>query len=101
MDEVKHFRKLMEAINVDDYNWGEVFVYDSHEDEISEVNLQNELERARFERKYGFEFDSIFDIPAERGVRHFELHNINPPKTVIVSPDMQALAAEVETLTHT
>ena len=98
MKETDQLRNLMEALDYtnDEFNWGEVHVYDSSKQEISNYNLKDELSSARFNNEYGFDSDSIFDFPIEQGVRTFQLHNANPPRTVIVSPDMQALAAAVE-----
>ena len=103
MKELDQLRNLMETIN--DYGneraWHNVFVYDSYEDEISEYNLRDELQYARFDDKYGFDSSSLFDFPIENGVRHFTNHDVNPPKEVIVSPDMQSLAAAVEAESQT
>ena len=97
MKETDQLRNLMEALDYsNEESWSDVYVYDSAEEEITEYNFANESEYARFDQKYGFDSDSIFDFPVKRGVRRFELHNTNPPRTVIVSPDMQAIAAEVE-----
>ena len=67
-----------------------LYVYDSGK--ITELDTSDDLARQRFDNKYGFHEDSLWDFPVERGVRVFEVKG----RTIVVSDDPVALAAEVE-----
>ena len=67
-----------------------LYVYD--DGKVTELDTADELAMQRFNNKYEFHADSVFDFPVEKGVRVFEVKG----KTIIVSDDPNALAAEVE-----
>jgi hypothetical protein len=67
-----------------------LYVYDSGD--VSELNTADKVAMQRFDNKYGFHEDSLFDFPVEYGVREFQSNG----RTIIVSDDPQALAAAVE-----
>jgi hypothetical protein len=70
-----------------------LYVYDSGK--ITELDTTDELAMQRFNNKYNFHEESLFDYPVEKGVREFQVKG----KTIIVSDDPTALAAEVESQT--
>lgn len=59
---------------------------------IAELDTKDELAMQRFNNKYGFHSDSVFDFPIEKGVREFQ----HKGRIILVSDDPQAIAAEVE-----
>lgn len=76
-----------------DYDYkGILYVYDSADPEVVELDTRDELAMQRFSNKYGFHSDSLWDIPEDKGVRTFEVKG----RLIFVSDNPMALAAEVE-----
>ncbi|MBV1925021.1 MAG: hypothetical protein KUG49_00755 [Dokdonia sp.] len=71
-----------------------VYVHDSLENETTELDTGDQMAMARFNRKYGFRSDSLYDIPKIRGVRTFTSQGV----TIVVGSDPIAIATEVESL---
>jgi len=69
-----------------------MFVYDEYEGKVVEVDMENQIERQRFDNKYNFHCDSLFDYPEHNGVREF----MNGSAFVFTSEDPIALATAVE-----
>jgi hypothetical protein len=69
-----------------------LYVHDSTQSKVVELNTSNQLEMQRFNNKYKFHSDSLYDIPLSKGVRMFDVNG----KHVMVSDNPTALAAAVE-----
>ena len=69
-----------------------MYVYDSGEKEVTEVDTSDELAMQRFNNKYKFHSDSLYDVPDVKGVRVFH----HEGRVIVTGTDPIAVAAEVE-----